>query len=189
MNPQYRLGMALGYAVWPWGKLSGKTGDGERKVGQNLFFFPHWYKKKTAHSLWRLQQTNQSKLPHLCLEVWEQQYLRGRDLCDATKHLLGYDLKLPSGWILLFPNDGIRRLSFQGSWQSAFWAPAGVIVNNALSGVRWKHVVTELSWLLGCVGGQKGEQALRERNRTWSWNQAFFLSLCKLLNFLDCFPK
>lgn len=71
-----------------------------------------------------------------------------------------------------FPVNGIRR-SFQDSTADylLFWASAGQFLS-ALTGVRWKNVgycdspASFCCYGEVCVGEQKGERVLRERNRT-----------------------
>lgn len=96
------------------GSFLAKTGKGERQVGQ-IFCFSLAGIREDSTLLVKTTIDKSIKLLHLCSEVREQQYLQGRDLYDTAKHLLGYKLKLPSGWMLLFSSDGIRRLSFQNS--------------------------------------------------------------------------
>lgn len=74
-------------------------------MGQNFFFFFSLIglRADRAHSWQKIQQSNQPELLHLCSELWEQQYLRSRGLCDTAKHLLGCNLKLPSSFQLFRP--------------------------------------------------------------------------------------
>lgn len=177
--PQYRLWAALEHAVWPWGELSGETGKGERQIGQNFFFSPHWSKSRQSTLLQKIQQSNQPELLHLCSELWEQQYLRSRGLCDTAKHLLGCNLKLPSSYQLFQTVFQWRCqkvvLSGRYSWPSAFLAPAGRSARKCSGRCEveacscWVSLAA-FAFMPGCVWVDKrGEQVLKERNKTCRW--------------------
>lgn len=184
-------GMVLQYGIWPRGQLSGE----KRKRGEagESHSFPLTDIREDSTLTVRTARVR-SKLLHVCLKVWEEQW--GRDLCDIAKCLLGYDLKLPSRWMLQFSSDSIRR-SFQASTAeySLFWASAGQFLS-ALTGVRWKNV-GYCDSLASFAVMMKGVWVRKKESRCWEREKynlklklRFLLFFYKLLNFFfDCFPK